>query len=78
MKIPATMLKPIAARCSLRRLAERVTAIVAEVITASTPVAYAPACASTSALKRMVTMNEIEIKINTSGRVARAQSGAMP
>ncbi len=34
-----------------RRQAERVTAIVAEVISARTPVAYAPACASTPARK---------------------------
>src|SRR5688572_12262647 len=63
---------------SPRRRAERVTAIAAEVIKASTPVAYAPPCAFTSARKRMVTMKQMTVKTTTSGRVALAHSGAMP
>jgi hypothetical protein len=54
------------------------TATAAEPISTSTPVAYAPACASTSALKSTVTVNAMAVKTSTSGRVAFAQSGAMP
>ena len=61
-----------------RRADERVTATAAEVISTSTPVAYAPPWASTSARKMSVTTKAIAVKTRTSGRVARAQSGAMP
>jgi hypothetical protein len=44
----------------------------------STPVAYAPPWASTSALNSSVTTTAMVKKTSTSGRVARAQSGAMP
>src|SRR6478672_1029677 len=58
--------------------AEIVTATAAEVISANTPVAYAPACASTSARKRIVTMKQMPVNIRTSGLVAFAQLGAIP
>ena len=71
---PNAMVRP---RCRCRRAAS-VTAVAAEVISTSTPVAYAPPCASTSASKTSVTRNAIAVKTSTSGRTARAQSGAMP
>ena len=46
------------------RRAESVTATVAEVISASTPVAYAPAWASTSARKMIVTTKQTTVKIS--------------
>jgi len=52
--------------------------MVAEVSSASTPVAYAPACASTLARKMRVTTTQIAVTSNASGREARAQPGAMP
>ena len=61
-----------------RRRAERVTATDAEVISTSTPVAYAPPWASTSARKMMVTAKATPVKTSTSGRTARVHSGAMP
>jgi hypothetical protein len=54
------------------------TATAPELINTSTPVAYAPACASTSALNARVTRIPMPVKITTRGRVARAHSGAMP
>ena len=44
----------------------------------STPVAYAPPCASTLAWKTSVMTNAIAVKTSTSGRTARAHCGAMP
>ena len=55
-----------------------VTAMAAEVMSTSTPVAYAPPWALTSALKAIVTMNPIAVMTMTSGRAALAQSGAIP
>src|SRR6185369_2855491 len=55
-----------------------VAAIAAEVMRTSTPVAYALACASTFALKRMVTPNATLVKNTTRGRIAPAQLGAIP
>ncbi len=65
------------ARCFFRR-ADRVTAIEAEVIRTSTPVAYAPPWALTSAWKMTVTMKAMTVNTRTSGRRARAHAGAMP
>ena len=55
-----------------------VAARATDVISTRTPVAYAPACASTSAPNRQVMKNETAVMINTTGRLARAHSGAMP
>ena len=55
-----------------------VTASEAEVMSTSTPVAYAPPWASTSARKWIVTTKVTAVKTSTSGRLARAQSGAIP
>ncbi len=55
-----------------------VTATAADVMRKSTPVAYAPPWASTSASKRTVTTNAIRHSTRTRGRVARAQFGAIP
>ncbi len=63
--------------CCFRR-AERVTATAALVMSTSTPVAYAPPCASTFASKITVMTNAMSVKMTTSGRVARAHCGAMP
>ena len=52
--------------------------IDADMISTSTPVAYAPPWASTSALNSTVITNAITPNTITSGRVARAQSGTMP
>jgi hypothetical protein len=57
---------------------ESVTATAADDISISTPVAYAPPCFSTSASKMIVTSTEMAVISRTRGRVARAQSGAMP
>ena len=54
------------------------TAIAPELISTSTPVAYAPPCATTLALKMIVTRMVMAEMITTIGRVARAHSGAMP
>ena len=54
------------------RLIDKVTAIAADVINTNTPVAYAPACSSTSARKISVTAMAMMRYTNTSGRVARA------
>ena len=40
--------------------------------------AYAPPCASTSALKSSVTPKATAVNTSVSGRVARTHSGAMP
>jgi hypothetical protein len=48
------------------------------VMRTSTPVAYAPPWASTFARKSRVTVRLIAVKRYTSGRTARAHSGAMP
>ena len=61
-----------------RARTESVTATAAEVIRTSTPVAYAPPCASTLASKMIVMRNVMAVKSTTSGRDARAHSGAMP
>src|SRR5687767_9037748 len=58
--------------------AETVTANAADVISTKTPVAYAPPCEVTSARNKIVTKNAIAVKTRTNGRVARAQSGAIP
>ena len=55
-----------------------VTATAAELINTSTHVAYAPPCASTSALKMIVTANAMAVKTRTSGLVAFDQLGAIP
>ena len=60
------------------RRADMVTANAAEVIRTSTPVAYAPPWASTSARKASVMPNEVSANTSTSGRMCRVQSGAMP
>jgi hypothetical protein len=52
------------------RRAESVTAIAAEVISASTPVAYAPAARQHQRGNRIVTIKQIELNTTTSGRVA--------
>src|SRR5689334_20304174 len=57
---------------------ERVTATAADVIRTSTPVAYAPPCASTLAWNSRVTVIAMDRNTNTSGREPRAHSGAMP
>ena len=57
---------------------ESVAAIAAEVISTRTPVAYAPACSSTLALKSKVTPNATVVKKTTSGRIAAAHPGAIP
>ena len=54
------------------------TATAAELMSASTPVAYAPFCRSTEAWKTKVTRIAISVKTITSGRIARAHAGAMP
>src|SRR5437762_2079001 len=54
------------------------TATAAEVISTRTPVAYAPACASTLARKTTVTTIVTPVKSATNGRFERAHSGAMP
>ena len=54
------------------------TATAPDEISTSTPVAYAPPCALTSALNAMVTTNVMSVKMTMSGRFARAHSGAMP
>ena len=54
------------------------TASAAELISIKTPVAYAPPCSSTSARKMIVIATAMPVMSKTSGRVARAQSGAMP
>ncbi len=48
------------------------------VISTSTPVAYAPPWASTFALNTQVTSRFMPVNSSTSGRTARAHSGAMP
>ena len=55
--------KPVVGQLDSVRLrhAESVTAMAAELIKTSTPVAYAPACASTFALKMIVTANAIAV-----------------
>jgi len=53
-------------------LDEIVTATAADVISTRTPVAYAPACASTSARNSTVTIAQTPVKISTSGLVAFA------
>ena len=63
--------------CFFRR-ADRVTAIEAEVMSTSTPVAYAPPWASTSASKTRVMTKPMAVKTSTRGRTARVHSGAMP
>ena len=63
--------------CRLRR-AESVTARDAEVMSTSTPVAYAPPCASTLAWKTRVMRKAIAVKTSTRGRTARAHWGAIP
>src|SRR5688572_21749377 len=55
-----------------------VTATAADVIRTRTPVAYAPPCAVTSALKMIVIRKVTAVKSVTSGRVARVHSGAIP
>jgi hypothetical protein len=62
----------------LARHSASVTATAAEVISTSTPVAYAPPWASTSALNMMVMRNVMAVNNVTSGRVARVHSGAIP
>jgi len=64
-------------RCRFRR-ADSVTARVADVMSTSTPVAYAPPCASTEALNSRVMTTATTVNVMTSGRTARAQPGAMP
>ncbi len=64
-------------RCRAARAA-MVTAIAAEVISTSTPVAYAPPCLSTLASNSQVTRKAIAVSTSTIGRTARAQCGAMP
>ena len=61
-----------------RRRADRVTATAADDISTSTPVAYAPPWASTSARKMIVTAKATPTNTSTSGRTARVHSGAMP
>ena len=63
--------------CFLRH-ADRLTASDAEVISTSTPVAYAPPCASTLASKISVMRKAIAVKTSTRGRTARAHWGAIP
>src|SRR3954453_18298737 len=63
---------------AFRRRAEIVTATAALVIRTSTPVAYAPPCAFTSARNINVTVNAIAVYTSTSGRGARVHSGAIP
>ena len=53
--------KPAVARCCRRRTAEMVTATAPETIIARIPVAYAPACAFTSASKATVTPIAISV-----------------
>jgi hypothetical protein len=54
------------------------TASAAELMSTSTPVAYAPPCASTSARNTTVTTMLMPVMMMTSGRFARAHSGAIP
>jgi hypothetical protein len=61
-----------------RRIAEMVTATAPETIIMRIPVAYAPACALTSALKTSVMMMQTPVKTRTTGRTARLHSGAIP
>ena len=63
---------------SRRRHADSATATAAEVMSTSTPVAYAPPCASTSARKMTVTSDGDQREHHASGRRARAHSGAIP
>ncbi len=55
-----------------------VDAKAAESISTSTPVAYAPLCASTLAWNHSVMTMAVTMKTSTSGRTARVHSGAMP
>ena len=66
-----------AQRCDWRH-AVIATASAAELMSTRTPVAYAPPCASTLALKTIVTAIVMAVMMTTSGRFARAHSGAMP
>ena len=66
-----------AQRCDCRH-AVIATASAAELMSTSTPVAYAPPCASTFALNTIVTAMVMPVMISTSGRFARAHSGAIP
>ncbi len=52
--------------------------MAADVISTSTPVAYAPPWASTSAWKTIVMRKAVPVKTSTIGRTARDQDGAMP
>ena len=52
--------------------------VFTELISTSTPVAYAPPWASTLASKTQVTRKATRVKTMTIGRTARAQCGAMP
>jgi hypothetical protein len=52
--------------------------MAADEMSTSTPVAYAPLCAATSALNRRVTTKAMAVHTSTSGRTARVHSGAMP
>src|ERR1044072_4898222 len=58
---PAIRQKAAAAAADRVRQTAKVTATAAEVITTKTPVAYAPPCASTPALKRIVTTKAIAV-----------------
>ena len=70
------------ARVALRELsfqrAESIMAKAADVMITRTPVAEAPLCASTLALKITVMANAMAVWINTSGLTALPRSGAMP
>ena len=59
-------------------MAEISTATDADTIMARMPVAYAPACASTSAWKAIVMITLIVVYTSTTGRIARLHSGAIP
>ena len=74
----ATSQNPTAAHLEPSRRLEMADAVAPEVMSTSTPVAYAPAWASTSARKMTVIAADTAVNTRTRGRAARVHSGAMP
>lgn len=74
----ATVPDATVAPASPRRRQTKVTANAAETIMARIPVAYAPACASTFALNKMVMAIAMVVWMSTTGRTARPHSGVIP
>jgi hypothetical protein len=60
------------------RRTDSVTATAAENIRTRTPVAYAPAWASTPARKMSVIAKAMAVNTSVRGRTARVHSGAIP